>query len=147
MQPFAAAVVSDSDGNRIGRLLSITDDAKFLSVLTDQSFIIQIRIGNGSLDTFVGNLMFESVDCSGEPYSSTASGFVTVAYDLAGLAKLFYTAKDSLPTELLAVSSMSGAEGCQPFGGFFGYVWPVWPNDPAITGVSNSAYSVPLRID
>jgi len=151
IQLSAAAIVSDGSGARIGRLVSISSDVGyvFARVITDKSFIFELRLADGSMDTYAAPLFFTTVNCSGTAYlSSNPGGFVSVAYDLAGVPKPFYTAKDSLPTaESLQFFSMTTGGGCASQSVTSGFGWTAIPNDPAVTGVSNSPYSVPITID
>lgn len=151
IQVSAAAIVSDGDGARIGTLVSISDDVGyvFAKVLTDKSFIFQLRLADGSLDTYPASLLFNTVDCSGTAYlTNNPGGFASVAFDLAGVPRLYYVAKGSLATaENFQFSSMTTGGGCMSQGGTLGFGWSAAPNDPTVTGISNSAYFVPITID
>ena len=147
----SAPVVTDGGSARIGTLVSISDDVGFVfaKILSDQSFIFQLRLADGSLETYPAPLLFNTVDCSGTAYlTNNPGGFASVAFDLAGVPRLYYVAKGSLATaENFQFSSMTTGGGCMSQAGTVGFGWSAAPNDPAVTGISNSAYSVPITID
>lgn len=144
-------VVVDGNGNEIGQLISIGENLSSLIAITQAGYLVNISFWDGSLPR--NSLSYESSDCSGTPYASffyAFSGLVFRSYDSLGNPGVYYIDKAAVPVTNLNICSSSfeyPEPGCQPGCGAAEPAWPVSINDPAVTGVSNTTYPLPIRFD
>jgi hypothetical protein len=140
-------VVVDGNGTEIGQLISIGENVWGLMAINQFGYIVSVDFDDGNLGR--GLLVYESADCSGTPYTRTRLvGTVEIYFDPVGAPGLYYVDKTAVPIPNVNVSSLSFETGCESFPpGGPETVWPVSVNDPAVTGVSNASYPIPIRIE
>ena len=144
---YAAPVVLDGDDNLIGMLVDIDQDVEpAVVVLTPQAYFVSIQLGGGSLFNYPGMMFFATSNCSGTPYSNSPAGNVFGAFDAAGVPALFYTDRASVAIADFNYLSYGTQSSCTTMSGTLDFAWPAVPNDPAVTGVSDQVYSLPIQI-
>jgi len=145
IQSQLGPVVMDGNDSEIGRLISIGENHWSVEIITQQGFLITLSVGTGAIGT--GTLFFASMDCSGAGYvANSIGGYVENMYDSTGVPNLQYVDKNSVPISNFISASLTFSGGCftQPDAGLT--VFPVLPNDPAITGITNSTFQLPIKI-
>ena len=139
--------VLDGGDNLIGYLVNIADDNQSIDVLTEQGYIRSgLAFSNGQA-LFPGTVWFSGGNCTGTAYTSMPNGFVRVLYDETGVEKLYYADKNSAAQVSPPILSRTGNAGCSGICCGIPLAWPVLPNDPNVTGISNQAYTVPIKIE
>jgi hypothetical protein len=101
---------------------------------------------------------FSSTDCTGQGYrrlngigsSTTLTGGVVFSFQGPSGPELQYVPKTVVMQRDLTLLSARGSTGCNPSGlppGSFHNGLPVLPNDPDVTGIPNTPFTAPLRIE
>jgi hypothetical protein len=139
--------VLDGGDNLIGYLVNISDDSWSVDVLTEQGYVFNGVAFNDGQSLYTGTIWYSGGSCTGTAYTDLPNGFVRLLYDETGTETLYYTDKNSAAQASPSILSMSGNGGCSAFCCAIGMGWPVLPNNPGVTGVSNQAYPVPIKIE
>lgn len=98
--PSAGPRVVDAVGNEVGLLVNITDDNRFVSVLSDLGYVlVELEIGTPGVRVDWGfvaarpqALRFSTPDCSGTPFVYLPAGFAGMFFTGGGVA-LYYVDK------------------------------------------------------
>ena len=132
----------DANNLVIGELVSL--DHQSLSVFTTQEYL-EVNIAT-SPNPRSDSLLYLTTNCTGAPYSENPSGTVYLASQPDGVHAKYYTPKTSL-AQIITVQSVASAfmGPCQtsarnPPAWYF----PASQNVPAITGVENTMYALPI---
>jgi hypothetical protein len=141
-------IVVDGNGDEIGQLITIGENLWNVMAINQFGYIVNISFQDGALHR--DGLVYESADCSGTPYArtwGTFSGLVLISYDSLGNPGLYYVDKTATPVMNLPMCSSSFESGCE-ISTVCGTetVWPVSRNEPTVTGVTNAAYALPIRV-
>ena len=147
-----AGVYVFSQGTAIGQFLTASKGAN-IYVLTDEGFIFQIGT-RSEQNYYLGTenrIYFSETTCSGTAYIvgdydtqwASALGLVFRA-DPASPSTFYYTARGGQPS-LENYGSFTDNNQCYVEAGS-DTLFAVFPNDPLVTGVSNTAPALPLTI-
>jgi hypothetical protein len=141
-------VVSDASGSVLGFYLGPNNISTSVTVVTTTGFIVQYETETGVMlstpvdawgeqGSNVSNLYFTTPDCTGQAYI-TSSGVYrggSVARQIGG--QIYYVQKGATALALDDQSRMTGGV-CQTGSNTSSDLMPVFPNDPNVTGVSNT---------
>ena len=146
--------MKDANGAYIGRIIGmLTVNSPF--VLTDKGYRTFLDITFGRVEASQV-LHYESIDCTGVAYlepSIRTPGTVFIqsapsselAYN-SGL--VFYTPHDAQRVSVTINSQLLPDLTCNPSSSpWTNDLYRAEPNDPNITGIQNTAYSTPMRIE
>ena len=152
-EPPNAVVLKDANGIYVGRVIGMTNINRSF-VLTDHGYRTDMDITFGRVEESQV-LQYESNDCTGAAYLDPGirtAGNVFIhrapsesAYN-AGL--ILYTPLDAVSVTVTINSQLMSDLTCNTLA--FPYtndLYPALPNEPNITGIQNTAYSSPLRIE
>ena len=153
-KPVSVPLLKDANGETVGRVIGM----EFIHrpyVLTDQGYRTDIQIHKGQVSTYSNwTIYFESTNCTGTGYIEVPKFVGTVfipnwptetAYDLG---MILYTPNDA---QSITVNINSAYDRFDPLS-CVSYVatgegYPAYPNDPAITGIKSTVYSIPMVIE
>ena len=154
-----AAQLKDASGEPVGRVIG-TYHQSCPYILTDQGYRTNTPLPRGWIGLKEGGIAYETTDCTGTPYVSWVAYVGTVftpnlpmddAYELGMIlyiphstqsvaihvSSIYNTWADPLnPTCDLVEPPVYEAE-----------MYPAYLNDPAITGIQNTVYSIPMVIE
>jgi len=143
--------VIDGDSNRIGKLANWHDTS---TVLTNKHFLFKIGTSYTRSDygaVLITNMYYEAAGCSGQAYvyfmaaiNNVPQGEVINGYGATAGENTLYYIKDSLP-RVINKMSHTGPSGCESTAGSL-TVYPATPNDPNITGITQSAFPTPITL-
>jgi hypothetical protein len=138
----------DSNGLVIGELVSIGERVYGLgrgfTVFTTQEYLeVDILMQPGG---YGQGLLYRTTDCSGVPFSINFNGTVFTARQLDGVLAKYYVSKDSVALNI-RFHSVGGSDmgTCHTIPeGSLGWYHPASQNVPAITGVADIIYELPI---
>jgi hypothetical protein len=121
-------------------------------LLTFSDYYLDIERSENRVEKKVGLFYFVDLGCVGQPYAigsdtNIAQGVVFQAPHESDPIRLYYFLQGSTPIEnIIFLSQTNATTGCvdattQPRSGA-----PVFPNDPAITGVAEEFFDLPLTM-
>ena len=141
--------VSDGNDTDLGRLVSVTDDRYEIDVLSAEGYLLRVDLRTGGAGgAFTRQLFFAELNCAGQPYTDSPSGWVDRLSTPGGQDALYYTEKSGLPSFNVDFQSQSTTGGCMNLSGTWPVLYPALPNDPVVTGVADElSYVLPIRMD
>ena len=150
---YNVALLKDANGVYIGRVIGMIP-ASQAYVLTDQGYRTIFRMGSGQINN-VRQLYFESADCTGDAYITTAgqlgmvfSPYSDVAITYLGEGNLFYSTSDAQPVTINTQSTINIDHSfCEPHIATDDEAYIANRNDPVVTGVQSTAYAPRMKIE
>jgi hypothetical protein len=148
-EPARAILLKDANGVEIGRVIGM-GTVSWPYVLTRQGYRALFRLGTGMLYASAP-LYFESVDCEGQAYvgaRSPGTVFMPTLDDDAAYASgaIYYSPNDAQAVTLDINSRLVEPLECLPEMSTR-EVYPAYLNDPAVTGIENTAYPARMLIE
>ena len=149
-KPPGVVQLKDANGNVIGRVIGM-ETVSWPYVLTDQGYRTLFKVAIGMVDIHT-QVVFESTDCSGTAYVGTRyPGTVFTVTDNAELAYaadgIYYSPSESEPVTVNINSTLDSNMDCIAYVAPTALGYPAYPNDPQVTGISNSPYPVRMLIE
>lgn len=148
-KPASAILLKDANGVEIGRVIGM-GTVSWPYVLTRQGYRALFRLGTGMLYASAP-LYYESVDCTEQAYTggrSPGTVFLPTLDDTTAYAAgaIYYSPNDAQAVTVNVNSRLTDLLTCEPEVSTL-EVYPAYPNDPAITGIENSAYPTRMLIE
>jgi hypothetical protein len=150
----SAGVVVDATGTALG--LFAGEDGSTI-VHSARGYRFAVRADNGTVAspttdvggvTYDSALVFTSVNCTGQAYVTVSSaGAVSGGMVLPAGSRGLHSIDKAVQAQVLAMGSSFSGTACTTITpGLFAVV-PAHPNNPAVTGVSNTPYAPPIRLE
>jgi len=150
------ALLKDANGETVGRVIGMEHVSRPY-VLTDQGYRTEIPLPWGMVVTSPDvPIYYESIDCTGTAYVEhfryIGAVFIPrvhseIAYN-AGI--ILYTPHDAQLVTINVNSTLDTGDfyniNCSPFV-VTRDAYPTYLNDPAVTGIQNTAYPTPMVIE
>jgi hypothetical protein len=148
-KPANAILLKDANGGEIGRVIGM-GTVSWPYVLTKQGYRALFRLGTGMIYA-EAPLYYESVDCTGQAYTGARSPgtvFLPTLDDSAAYAAgaIYYSPNDAQAATVNVNSRLIDPLACVPEVSTL-EVYPAYLNDPAITGIENTAYPTRMLIE
>jgi len=148
-KPARAILLKDANGVDIGRVIGM-GTVSWPYVLTRQGYRALFRLGTGMVYA-EAPLYYKSVDCTGQAYTGARSPgtvFMPTLDDTAAYASgaIYYSPNDAQVDTINVNSRLIDPLTCVPEVSRR-EVYPAYPNDPAITGIENTAYPTRMLIE
>jgi len=148
-KPANAILLKDANGAEIGRVIGM-GSVSWPYVLTNQGYRTLFRLGTGMVYA-EAPLYYESIDCTGQAYTggrSPGTVFMPTLDDSAAYAAgaVYYSPNDAQAVTVDLNSRLIDPLSCVPEVSTR-EVYPAYPNDPAITGIENTAYPTRMLIE
>lgn len=148
-KPARAILLKDASGIEIGRVIGM-GSVSWPYVLTSQGYRALFRLGTGMIYA-EAPLYYESVDCTGQAYTggrSPGTVFLPTLDDSAAYASgaIYYSPNDAQAVTVNVNSRLIDVMNCVPEVSTR-EVYPAYSNDPAITGIENTAYPTRMLIE
>ena len=137
-------MVKDGGNQEIGVLAGISEGGPAFAVITQQGYSFWASFETGT-SSIVKALIYATTDCSGVAYAQSRNGLVVSGFNPDLTTSLYYTEKSSLVVSNFTAGSISDNSGCNVFNGALS-VWPVILNDPVVTGIPSSGFTVPITL-
>jgi len=155
--PGKTVLLKDANGVTIGRVIGM-ETVGWPYVLTQEGYRTFFRSGNGKVSLVPDDgVYYKTADCTGNAYVSRGMYLGTVFSPTPQLDQVYGEGAPYPPLYIPHeepkvtddVFSVLTIDGCElldpPEYGANGY--PAYPNDPAVTGIQNTAYPTRLLIE
>jgi len=154
------AMVVKAAGSVIGDLIDFKMNLGFsnqqMLILSSTGYLFSIYD-----DTFINSygemksvdtLYFSGNNCDAggdSPHAENAIGVSSIGHVFNSRGQLHYVSKSASPIDASQINSQRGlSNACRSTSGNPGsYYWPATINDPAVTGVSTTSFSLPITIE
>lgn len=156
-KPASVVLLKDANGVEIGRVIGM-EHVSSPYVLTNQGYRTSIAAPLGMVNTRIltnQSIVYKSMDCTGVAYVDHFRYLGTVFMPLVTVeaaynaGAIFYTPHDAQLVSVNVNSVLDTSDftniNCSPVVDTRD-VYPAYQNDPAITGIQNTAYPVPMVI-
>jgi hypothetical protein len=148
-KPANAILLKYANGLEIGRVIGM-GSVSWPYVLTNKGYRALFRLGTGMIYA-EAPLYYESDDCTGQAFTggrSPGSVFMPTLDDAAAYASgaIYYSPNDAQAVTITVYSRTVDPLACIPEVSTR-EVYPAYINDPAITGIENTAYPTRMLIE
>jgi hypothetical protein len=138
-QPVA---VFGGNGNEIGLLIGDGTFSGHVVILSEQGYDFTLSRTTGIIREGVFPTYYATTNCSGPSYVVDPPGAV---FRSINDPALYYVDRESAPISIANGSYWYSSGVCANLV-VLDAAWPSLPNDPAITGVSNQPYPLPIKL-
>lgn len=161
--PQSGPRVVDGAGNEVGLLVNITDDRRFVDVLSDQGYVLAdleigmpgVRVDWGFVPARPQPLRFSAPLCAGTPFVFLPPGFAGMFLNGMGGVDLYFVDKAPSLQEFDEIGSETTLGQCITHGVPIPIdpeaqraIWPASINVEAVTGIPDVFYqTLPLTIE